>query len=312
MNKTILTLIPLSIFLSSCSMLGLDYLDDNERLVIDNNLAFKPMKWKCENGDIKLCQVLGQKIAEQNPYNLKNEYGREKIQYPHTARPYLEKSCKAGLQTNDPELAKSCSFLAEIDLQLTGNIDNYISLYQQACDIGAENACRLLGKVYEEGPEFYPNLKKDLEKSGEYYDRSCEIKSEYSDPGKKIGCSKRAILSLQGNYSKKFSGNEYVNALETSCLGGESKHCYDLGMIYEKGINSESFNIRPSLNKAYINYFRGCSVDHKASCDSVLRIIDMFKTGSDEFGIKQDVNHAYELTKELCGVNKNIKSCKDL
>ncbi len=312
MNIKLVAFIPLSFFIASCQTIGLDRYFDNEKRVIDHNSKYKQLRWECNNGEITSCNELGQLIYSNTNNHEKYVDRQKKIEYPHTARPYLEKACKVGVQNDDANLATSCAFLAEVDLQLNSNYDDYIRYYDQSCNVGIGTSCHQLGWIYEKGPEIDSSLKKDLQRAGEYYDRACLITGDYADYDKNLACSKRAIMSLKGDYSRKLFGQEYIDALSSSCSKDEGQSCYAMGEIYEKGIFSDELKIYENINKAYDYYSKGCATQNEKSCKSAIRIINMYKNGSEERNIHKNVNRAYEMTKDLCRENKQLDVCKDI
>lgn len=314
MNIKILAFIPIAGCIASCQTLGLSKYLENEKGII-NNYHFKDYKWQCDNGDLVACALLGQKLTEIH-YGTKTKYGKDTFQYPYTAKKYLEKTCNIGYQTNDANLATSCGFLADVELQLTEDLNEYKRRYHQGCDAGVGASCRILGRIYELGPDFDSSLSADYQKAGELYDRCCQIRGNFEDDLRDIACSKASFLSLQGKYSKKYSSVEYSEGLERACALEDAKSCYEAGLIYEKGIQTHNFKLDPSIDKAYDYFSYGCSLKLLDSCKAALRIADLYKTGSVEYNVDKDIQKAYKKVKNVCiqdtTMEHLLKECKDL
>ncbi|MBA3722038.1 MAG: sel1 repeat family protein [Parachlamydiaceae bacterium] len=114
-----------------------------------------------------------------------------------------------------------------------GKIDEAISLYQKAFDLGNIQAAVNLGAIYA--------TKKDLDKAIVFYKKAAE-----NDIGE-VYCKLVTMYTLKGDESEKLIW------LEKAALWGHSRSQYELGMILDKqGNNSNSIKwMKKAVSKGY-------------------------------------------------------------
>jgi hypothetical protein len=233
----------------------------------------KPMKDKCDEGDLIGCYLLAQMKGA--------DYGAAALRY-------LEDRCEA----DDVPACAELGFVYETNVWGIGKDERKaLGHYREACTAGEARGCTHLGELYRDGRA---GLAKDATQATELFKKGC-------DGDHVRGCDDlgRAHELGEGGAAKdpKRAAELYQKACDADYMPG----CRHLGSLHERGLGMTA-----DAKRAAALYKQACEGDDFPACGMLGK---MQRHG--QGGLTPDAQKAFELLKKACDVDE-LSACVEL
>jgi TPR repeat protein/serine/threonine protein kinase len=233
----------------------------------------KPMKDKCDEGDLIGCYLLAQ---------MKND------EPGAAALRYLESRCDAEDQPACAELG----FVFETNVWGLGKDERKaVGHYRDACTGGDARGCAHLGELYRDGRG---GLTKDLTQATELFEKGC-------DGDVVRACDGLGRAHELGDGGAKKDAAKAAKLYEQACDAHYMPGCRHLGSLYERGLG-----VTADAKRAAELYKEACNGDDFPAC-GLLGKMQRYGQG----GLKADAQTAFELLKKACDVDE-LQACVEI
>ncbi len=233
-------------------------------------------KFKCKNGDLISCTILGNQFLVDDVF-----VGKQK------SIPYFEMACEGG----EPI---SCHLFAQYFTghgEFERDYESAFFYYQRSCEGGYILSCLELGDFYQRGK----GVKRDYVKALSLFKEAC-------DNGWIRGCPSLGLMYKKTDtaYNTPVKNLDTLDAdeLEKSCRAENYKACYQLGKRFKEG-NGVKFD----FEKARQLYKKACYGRFLGSCTSIF----VLQVEVPLLNVKQDIQH----WEQECNVGLN-NACNTL